>query len=122
MFGDEPLTWQEAAKSNRELIERYARQTRIILALLFVCMLPLGVVSVVLIKQEARQRANAIRTSCHEANDRHATAKIGLEALAAKTPAQPGQSEKQREVVVDEFVNALAPMYNCDKRVKELTK
>lgn len=76
------------------------------------------------INEVKASRVVAAETSCVEANERHVTASVGLAALAARTsPKNPTLAQaKARKVVLDAFVNALAPSYDCKARVKQLTR
>lgn len=67
-------------------------------------------------------RIRAVQVSCREANERHVIAQKGLEALAARTaPRNPTLAQaKQRKAVLNAFVDALAPTYDCQRRVQEL--
>jgi hypothetical protein len=67
-----------------------------------------------------QSRINATYRTCREANERHLTAKIGIEAIVRKT-APHKQSPKQH-VLLEMFVTALAPSYNCPQRVAELAR
>jgi predicted translin family RNA/ssDNA-binding protein len=80
-----------------------------------------GHLAIIEVKQSRR---NSVLLSCREANERHKTAQAGLESLAAKTnPKHPTLAQaKARKQVLNEFVEALAPQYDCDKRVRELTR
>jgi hypothetical protein len=54
-------------------------------------------------RRESKTRA------CAGANQRHAFALRGIEALAASTPPPAGQTEVQRAELIASFVEALAP-------------
>jgi hypothetical protein len=71
-----------------------------------------------LIRDIEVSRLEAVRRTCEEANDRHATAKKGIELLArtsghANTPAE--------HRLLETFVEALDPRYDCAQRVRGLT-
>jgi hypothetical protein len=69
-------------------------------------------------------RVRSVQISCREANERHVSAQVGLRSLVAKTARRhqsAAEAKKTREIV-DAFVNALAPSYDCAERVKMLTK
>lgn len=76
-----------------------------------------------------------ILLTCEEANDRHNKAKLGIEALIAKSPPKSTLPKKVQEEQLALFINALSPEYvagrgsqaqreaqGCAKRVAELTK
>lgn len=66
-------------------------------------------------------RVEAIRRNCREADERHQTAKRGLEILAARTaPPHPTHAQTvERRATLEAFVESLAPEYNCITRVRE---
>lgn len=85
----------------------------------------------------ADSRRNAVLLSCREVNDRHNTAKAGMERLVARTqPKPPTKAQaKRNKHTLDEFVDALAPSYvagkgslkarereGCERRLRELTR
>jgi hypothetical protein len=75
------------------------------------------------IEQVKASRIEATRRTCLESNEHHATAKLGIEALARKiTPeaSSPAAALQNREILY-EFVEAIAPHYDCAVRVRELT-
>jgi hypothetical protein len=89
--------------------------------------LGIGGTAVIALKATHDVKASRVRSaeiSCREANERHETAKVGLEALAARTePRHQTLAEiRARRITLDAFVSALAPSYDCAKRVKRLTK
>jgi hypothetical protein len=89
--------------------------------------LGIGGTAVIALKAAHDVKASRVRSaeiSCGEANERHKTAKVGLEALAARTESQHRTPTelRARRVILDDFVSALAPSYDCAKRVRTLTK
>jgi len=72
-----------------------------------------------------KSRIEATERTCREANERHATAQTGIEALARRvtSPRAEGLAtvRRQREEI-NAFVNALVPSYDCAVRVRELTR
>lgn len=71
-----------------------------------------------------QSRIDATRRTCQEANEHHQTAKVGIEALALKTTPPRNSTVKEaaaQHMLLEAFVAALAPSYNCSVRVAELT-
>jgi hypothetical protein len=75
------------------------------------------------ISEVKQSRKDTIINTCNEANERHITAEQGVLALvtqqhrATHTPAKAGETK-----LLDAFVQALVPHYNCARRVAEQTK
>lgn len=69
-------------------------------------------------------RKKSILISCREGDEHNRQARLGLEALVAKRSNKhfDKQEESTNKIVINEFVNAIAPYYNCSVRVRELTE
>lgn len=70
-------------------------------------------------------RSNSILLSCEEQNERHVVARAGLEALAQRTRPKrsPSRAEaKEQARVLELFVEAVAPKYDCAARLRQLTR
>lgn len=74
------------------------------------------------VDQIQQSRADAIRVSCMDQNDRHAFAVEVTERLLARPPVPPSRSltpqeERARRAAVRTWVNALVPERDCRKLV-----
>lgn len=69
-------------------------------------------------------RVEAVRQTCEEANMRHVVARAGIERLVQETtPRNRVLAQAAREhVLLEAFVQALVPAYDCEQRVRELTR
>lgn len=69
-------------------------------------------------------RVEAVKRTCAEANARHEMAKTGIERLVEETtPRNRVLARTAREhVLLAAFVQALVPSYDCERRVRELTR
>lgn len=76
------------------------------------------------IEQVKRSRLEAAMRTCTESDKHHATAKAGIELLLRQTtPHNHALKEgAQQHYLLEEFVTAIAPYYDCKVRVKELMR
>lgn len=67
------------------------------------------------------QRADAIRDSCHDSNGNNIQTKKELRALVNAMPDGPRKKEaKDRQAGTELLIDALQPVRDCDRRVREV--
>lgn len=123
--------YRTLARHNWSAIVRWGRRTTALLVLMLIAWLALGVKSLenssqgkTLAQEIVASRHKGVLISCRESNERHMQAKLGIEVLAKRSaPAPHTRLERlTQEQLIDGFVNALVPSYNCAERVAKFAK
>lgn len=107
--------------------EKFGRTTTWVLRLVVLILLLGGVASGYFYSQNDQRiddiqaaRAESIRFSCEEQNDRHDATIRKLDELIAKSPPERRAEAQERRAGTVLLINALAPERDCERRVRLL--